>query len=100
MGDGSRTVVFICGPCEYITPFGVQVPHNPLIILIGGIFAASRRYIRETHSANLISALSGAVIRQDLEFKNSFRWKVSLFIQISYNSADISDVRLRRWISR
>ena len=30
MGDSSRSVTSICGPCEYITPIGVRVPHNPL----------------------------------------------------------------------
>jgi hypothetical protein len=29
-----------------ITGSGVRVPHNPLMRLIGGIFADSRRYIR------------------------------------------------------
>ena len=29
MGDSSRSVTSICGPCEYITPIGVRVPHNP-----------------------------------------------------------------------
>ena len=28
MGDSSRSVTSICGPCEYITPIGVRVPHN------------------------------------------------------------------------
>jgi hypothetical protein len=46
MGDSSRSVTSICGPCEYITPIGVRVPHNPLIETMGGIFADSRRYIR------------------------------------------------------
>ena len=30
MGDSSRSVTSICGPCEYITPIGVRSPHNPL----------------------------------------------------------------------
>ena len=31
MGDSSRSVTSTCGPCEYITPIGVRVPHNPLL---------------------------------------------------------------------
>jgi hypothetical protein len=34
MGDSSRSVTSICGPCEYITPIGVRVPHNPLLLYL------------------------------------------------------------------
>ena len=33
MGDSSRSVTSICGPCEYITPIGVRVPHHPLRVM-------------------------------------------------------------------
>jgi hypothetical protein len=35
MGDSSRSVTSIGGPCEYITPIGVRVPHNPLLMVKG-----------------------------------------------------------------
>jgi hypothetical protein len=32
MGDSSRSVDSICGPCEYITPIEVRTLHNPLSV--------------------------------------------------------------------
>jgi hypothetical protein len=47
MGDISRTVTSICGPCEYITPIGVRTPHSPLSVEIA----------YETRSAETINLL-------------------------------------------
>lgn len=47
MGESSRSVNSIFGPCEYITPMGFRTPHNPLSVEI----------VYETRSAETINLL-------------------------------------------
>jgi hypothetical protein len=47
MGDSSRSIESICGPCEYITPMWVRAPSNTLSVEI----------VYETRSAETINLL-------------------------------------------